>query len=76
MVNSFGKQALTIALMIMLFTISTVLCPAGTAPGPLFKGDEPRPADAIILFDGKDLSNWVVPGTDEPAKWLVKDGYT
>jgi Domain of Unknown Function (DUF1080) len=27
------------------------------------------PADAIILFDGKDLSAW------KPSKWIVKDGY-
>jgi hypothetical protein len=32
------------------------------------------PADAVVLFDGKDLSNW----TDEkgqPTKWVVRDGY-
>lgn len=75
MVNSFGKQVLTILLMIMFFMISVVLCLAGTTPGPLFRGDESRPADAIILFDGKDLSNWVIAGTDQPAKWLVRDGY-
>ena len=28
------------------------------------------PADAIILFDGKDLSQW-----KNGDKWLVKDGY-
>ena len=32
------------------------------------------PSDAIVLFDGKDLSNFVSEdGT--PAKWDVKDGY-
>lgn len=32
------------------------------------------PSDAIVLFDGKDLTRWegVLNG---PAKWLVKDGY-
>ncbi len=32
------------------------------------------PADAVVLFDGKDLSNW----TDmkgQPSKWVVGDGY-
>ncbi len=32
------------------------------------------PSDAIVLFDGKDLSNW----TDEkgaPSKWIARDGY-
>jgi hypothetical protein len=34
----------------------------------------PAPKDAVILFDGKDLSNW----TDmkgEPATWKLEDGY-
>ena len=31
------------------------------------------PSDAIVLFDGKDLSHWnSVKGGE--AKWLVKDG--
>lgn len=30
------------------------------------------PSDAIILFDGKDLSKW--KGNDGEAKWEVKDG--
>ncbi len=32
------------------------------------------PSDAIVLFDGRDLSNW----SDEkgnPSKWAVRDGY-
>src|ERR1700723_2635386 len=36
------------------------------------------PSDAIVLFDGKDLSQWVTlvrgGGTDEP-KWKVENGY-
>jgi len=32
------------------------------------------PSDAIVLFDGGDLSQWVsMDGS--PARWLVKDGY-
>src|ERR1043165_4716217 len=32
------------------------------------------PSDAVILFDGKDLSQWL--GEDnQPAKWKVGDGY-
>ena len=32
------------------------------------------PSDAVLLFDGKDLSQWL--GTDDqPAKWKVADGY-
>jgi hypothetical protein len=32
------------------------------------------PSDAIVLFDGTDLSQWE-SGNGSPAKWLVKDGY-
>jgi hypothetical protein len=32
------------------------------------------PSDAIVLFDGRDLSQWVAEdGSD--TKWVVKDGY-
>ena len=33
------------------------------------------PSDAIILFDGSDLSQWVRAGDGKEAKWLVRDGY-
>jgi hypothetical protein len=32
----------------------------------------PPPSDAIVLFDGKDLSRWQVGG--KPAGWKVEDG--
>jgi hypothetical protein len=31
------------------------------------------PSDALVLFDGKDLSKWTTPDGG-PAKWEVKDG--
>lgn len=31
------------------------------------------PSDAVVLFDGTDLSHWQGGGKD--AKWIVKDGY-
>jgi hypothetical protein len=31
------------------------------------------PSDAIVLFDGKDLNNWLAQD-GSPAKWEVKDG--
>jgi len=34
----------------------------------------PAPNDAIILFNGTDLSKWVHP-KGEPARWPVRDGY-
>jgi hypothetical protein len=36
------------------------------------------PSDAIVLFDGKDLSKWAQRGPngeEVPSKWPVKDGY-
>ena len=33
------------------------------------------PSDAIVLFDGKDLSKWVSDKDGSPAKWKVADGY-
>ncbi|MBI1177462.1 DUF1080 domain-containing protein [bacterium] len=32
------------------------------------------PSDAVVLFDGKDLDQWVVAGTQKPAEWTVQDG--
>ena len=32
------------------------------------------PSDAVVLFDGKDLSQWST-SKGEPAKWSVMDGY-
>ncbi len=35
------------------------------------------PSDAIVFFDGKDLSKWKGrgKGDDDAAKWQVKDGF-
>jgi hypothetical protein len=40
------------------------------SPAPPVKA----PSDAIVLFDGTDVSNWV-NGKGEPTKWIVRDGY-
>lgn len=33
------------------------------------------PSDAVILFDGKNLNQWVLTGdTTKPADWIVNDG--
>ncbi len=46
-----------------------------TEPKIIDPGDASRaPSDAIVLFDGKDLSNWVTVNGGAPAKWDVKDG--
>ncbi len=54
--------------------MSNCCCGCGM-PKVLFRGDESIPADAIVLFDGKDLSQWVKRGTNEPAAWKVENGY-
>ncbi len=45
-------------------------------PGTASTQDQPgkAPSDAIVLFDGTDLSNWVSE-RGEPSKWIVRDGY-
>lgn len=45
-------------------------------PGTASTAEQPGrpPSDAVVLFDGKDLSQWVsMDGT--PTKWVVRDGY-
>ncbi len=44
----------------------------GTFSSPEQAGQPP--SDAIILFDGTDLSKWE-SGDGTPAKWLVKEGF-
>ena len=34
----------------------------------------PPPADAIVLFDGKDLAQWKTDRNGGPAKWDIQDG--
>ncbi len=33
------------------------------------------PSDAVVLFDGKDLSGWVTARDGSPAAWTVANGY-
>lgn len=45
--------------------------PRVIAPG---KTSQDAPSDAIVLFDGKDLSQWQ-NAKGEPAKWKVQESY-
>ncbi len=71
--RSFGS------LIILSITIcSCAAAEPGEIPPPK---EEPRvidpgppPSDAIILFDGKDLSQWQSEKGDKTAKWRVEDG--
>ena len=54
--------------------------PTVITPGTCSTQDQPGrpPSDAIVLFDGKDLSQWqnlTADGKLQPAAWKVADGY-
>ena len=36
--------------------------------------DADPPSDAIVLFDGKNLDQWVTASDSSPARWSVADG--
>jgi Domain of Unknown Function (DUF1080)/Domain of unknown function (DUF3471) len=45
-------------------------------PGTFSTQEQPGqpPSDATVLFDGKDLSQWVAMDGN-PTKWIMRDGY-
>jgi len=45
--------------------------PPVVAPAPVSGG---APSDAIVLFDGDDLDQWVATEDKSPARWAVADG--
>jgi len=45
--------------------------PKVVAPGAT---DAAPPSDAIVLFDGKNLDEWVSSRDKSPARWIVADG--
>ncbi|MBN1560520.1 DUF1080 domain-containing protein, partial [candidate division KSB1 bacterium] len=48
--------------------------PVVTPPSSLQEKAGTAPSDAIVLFDGADLSNWRAMDGG-PARWIVKDDY-
>jgi hypothetical protein len=53
--------------------------PQPTVITPGLEGSQEKtgtaPSDAIVLFDGKDLSSWTAAEKDkEPTKWRIEDG--
>ncbi len=46
--------------------VPKVVTPGATCTAP--------PSDAIVLFDGKNLDEWVTNRDKSPAKWTVSDG--
>lgn len=47
----------------------------GNRPQPPVVNPDPRPSDAVVLFDGRDLSAWTAKADGGPAPWTVQDGY-
>lgn len=47
--------------------VPPVVTPSAYAPAP-------PPSDAIVLFDGKSLDQWVTTKDKSPAKWTVANG--
>src|SRR5262245_26897943 len=47
--------------------------PRVVTPGARFSHLAPPPSDAVVLFDGSDLSKWTA--NDGDARWKVEHGY-
>jgi hypothetical protein len=63
-----------ISIAAALFVCGTFSSFAQTAKEPTVVDPGPPPSDAIVLFNGKDLSQW--KGEDgKAAGWIVRDGY-
>ena len=48
--------------------------PVVVTPGKTFSAEATPPSDAVVLFDGKDLSQWRDKKTGGDAQWSVADG--
>ena len=48
--------------------------PKVVAPGPGQASPSAPPADAVVLFDGTNIDQWVSTKDKSPAKWTVADG--
>lgn len=74
MIKSHPLRRLQATLLAALASV-TVSSTFGAAPAePKVINPGPPPSDAIVLFDGKDLSKWKGENGGE-AQWKVKDGY-
>ena len=75
------------ALMAILVLGAVVVSQTTQEPGPFpppkneppivtpGQRDSDPPSDAVVLFDGKDLSKWRSANDNSDAKWRVSDGY-
>lgn len=74
MISSIRRAVRKSALSATFAGIAALCCISVQAK-PLYKAAEMIPADAIVLFNGKDLAQWNQCGTDQPAQWKIQDGY-
>jgi hypothetical protein len=70
--NSLRRHRLTA--LVLTLASAAMLARAADEPEPKVIDPGPPPSDAIVLFEGKDLSQWKADN-GEPAKWIVRDGY-
>jgi len=61
------RRAFLIASLLPLFSL-------GTARGQQDNSYPPPPKDAIVLFNGRETSQWLQRGSGKPADWPVADG--
>ena len=83
----FGRLAIISIIMLAAASGVNVMSQTSQEPGPFPppKKEPPvvtpgrtssdPPSDAIVLFDGKDLSRWRSTRGGGEAKWQIKDGY-
>src|SRR5438067_2330648 len=64
-----GATSAAVALVAVLLSAR-----AADQPEPKIIDPGPPPSDALVLFDGKDLSQWKGDNGGD-AKWIVRDGY-
>jgi hypothetical protein len=71
----FPRPLLSLASLVGLGLSASTLLSADTAPAVVTPGVQGAPpSDAIVLFNGKDLSAWKGGNGGEP-QWAVRDGY-
>lgn len=47
----------------------------GARPQPPVVNPDPVPSDAVVLFNGSDLSRWEAVADGSPAPWTLGDGF-
>lgn len=68
------KAIATCAVTLVMSVIISMNCFAGDEQPPVVSALPGQvPSDAVVLFDGTDLSEWI-GGDGEPANWLVACG--